>query len=115
MTQPDQLTTHSQAEHRPLAYIARMVGSTRFPLPARGWRGLRYVLATLLVAFAVPQIAVAAPSVTITSPSAGAVVKGTVKITAQATGGPGETMSSVAFFDGVRSIGTASCQGQGTC
>lgn len=57
----------------------------------------------------------AAPTISITTPTAGATVEGTVTITATATAGSGDIPTGVTFYDGVNSIGDASCQGQQTC
>ena len=55
------------------------------------------------------------PTVQITSPTAASTVKGTVAVTAEAAAGTGDTLSSLAFYDGVTSVGGASCNGQTTC
>lgn len=55
------------------------------------------------------------PSVTITSPTAGATVKGTVRVEATATASPGDYPTNITFYDGVNEIGQASCQGQQSC
>jgi Bacterial Ig domain len=77
----------------------------------------RFVLLFALVVAAVGLASgqAFAASVSITSPSAGATVKGTVAITAQATANGGDTMSSITFYDGVNFIGSISCQGQQSC
>jgi hypothetical protein len=56
-----------------------------------------------------------ATTVAITSPAASATVKGTVPVTAKATANGSDTVSSITFYDGVNSIGSASCDGQTTC
>jgi hypothetical protein len=55
------------------------------------------------------------PTVAITSPVAGSTIKGTVAVTATVRAGDGDYPSSISFFDGVNSIGSANCQSQQSC
>jgi hypothetical protein len=55
------------------------------------------------------------PTVAIVTPAASATVKGTVAVTAQATAGSGDTLSSIYVYDGANTIGSGSCQSQPTC
>ena len=86
--------------------------------PARSLRALACAALSLTVLGLCAANASSAPpppTVVITAPAAGATVKGTVTVTAQATAGTGDTMSSISFYDGVNSITSGSCQSQPTC
>jgi Bacterial Ig domain len=112
MTRPQRLT-RNQTRSSGLQYIAHIV--SRNGVSLRGWPAVQGVLAAVALLVVLPGSALAAPTVSITSPTQGATVKGTVTVTAQANAGAGDTMSSVTFYDGVRFIGSSSCQSQATC
>lgn len=53
--------------------------------------------------------------VTVTSPTAGSMVKGTVRIEADATAGAGDYPTGVTFYDGVNEIEHVRCEAQQSC
>jgi hypothetical protein len=84
---------------------------------ASAWRLLALGItgASVLVASGAAWSASSPPSVSVTTPTNGSTVKGTVTVTASATAGSGDSMSSISFYDGVNYINDGSCQGQSTC
>jgi len=81
-----------------------------------GRAGIRFwpSVAVLLAALVIPGYASAA-TVSVIHPAAGETVKGTVRVEATASAGPGNYPTSINFYDGVNHIGGTSCQNQQSC
>lgn len=72
--------------------------------------------AAFLVALTGPAVAAAdEPTVAISSPTQSSTVEGTVKVVASATASAGQTIDSIAFYDGANEIGGGECEAQPTC